>query len=38
VQLLPKGGAALFSLPTEMYYLRVQTTDGKVIGVAMVKE
>jgi len=38
VQLLPKGGAALFSLPTGVYYLRVQTTDGKVNGVAIVKE
>jgi len=38
VQLLPTGGAALFSLPTGVYHLRIQTTDGNVSGVGMVKE
>jgi len=38
VQLLPIGGVALFSLQTDVYHLRVQTTDGKVSGVGMIKE
>jgi hypothetical protein len=35
LQLLPIGGAAIFSLQTDVYHLRVQTTDGKVSGVAI---
>jgi len=38
VQLLPTGGAALFVCQQGVYHLRVQTTDGAVSGVGMVKE
>jgi len=38
VQLLLKGGAALSSLPTGVYHLRVQTTDGKASSAGLVKE
>jgi len=31
-------GLHFFSLPVGVYHLRVQTTDGKLSGVGMVKE